>query len=74
MARETPSWAVYVLDFLRRKGRQSAPAVVAALLQKFKDLDEETAGDIVWKLIDSHKIRVTDEADLEANDAIAASS
>lgn len=60
----------YVLRVLKTHPKE-ASTVVALLLERYPNLDEERAGEIIWGLIDSRAIRVNDQAELELADAVA---
>jgi len=61
----------YVLTVLRKGGAKEAETLVDKLTSRFPELDEEKAGNLIWELIDTHALRVTDEAELEVTDAVA---
>jgi len=69
MPASTADPAEYVLAILRKKGREDPQALVGSLLERFPQLGEERAGEIIWMLLDAHKLRLTEEAELEASDA-----
>lgn len=61
----------FIRSVLRKSGAEDAPTLVEKLTDKFPELDDERAGDLIWQLIEAHELRVTDNAELEAADASA---
>lgn len=60
--------ADFVIKTLTQRRRETADKLVNSLARRFS-LDAESAGDVIWRLIDEHKVRVTEEAQLALDDA-----
>lgn len=54
-------------------GRQDPKSLVALLKRQFASLDEESAAEVLWSLIETHRVRVTEDSRLEVGEAVAAS-
>jgi hypothetical protein len=61
----------FIRSVLRKAGAADAPTLVEKLTDRFPELDDERAGDLIWQLIEAHELRVTEDAELEAADAPA---
>jgi redox-regulated HSP33 family molecular chaperone len=68
MARPQEDAADFVIKTLRQRRKETADKLVNSLERQFS-LDAESAGDVIWRLIDEHRVRVTEEAQLALDDA-----
>ena len=64
-----PTLRDYILSLLRESGPEEAVTLVVRLRDKYPSVSEELAGEVIWGLIDTHQLRLTDRAELEEAEA-----